>query len=62
MYRVTNATLRDYDPEAFQRLNTFRVAKQSLVEQQKCIADLGDIICSHQLNNHVGGVIASQAL
>jgi len=48
------AVLPSYDWQVFQELNAFQTAKRLLAENRCAIGQLGDVICEHQLHEHVG--------
>jgi hypothetical protein len=51
---VLDAELRQYDAGVFQRLNEFHVARDRLEETQQSLAELGDVICLHNLHGRIG--------
>ena len=54
MFDICTASLEDYDPNVFRRLDKFRLAKQSLSQHSAEIIELGDLICHFDMQDHVG--------
>jgi hypothetical protein len=54
VFDIRTASLQDYDPNIFHRLDKFRLAKQSLSQHSAEIIELGDLICHFDMQDHVG--------
>ena len=51
---ITDTVLRHYQAEVFQHLNPFHLAKRFIEGHQHSLIELGDVICRHNLQDHVG--------
>jgi hypothetical protein len=49
-----SAVVASYSPRIFQELNAFQVAKKLLADNRDSINQLGDVICAHNMHEHVG--------
>src|SRR5215207_11719033 len=54
MPTLSNAVIKGYQSDVFQGLDAFHLAKRSLAKQEQCITLLGDVICDHNMQKHVG--------